>query len=197
MRIAGDLIQPSVGSNISVPDGMGININNTEVLEIGSTGIIAQTPYWNIVESQASGTTGNGGATFSSGSWTTRFLNTTIGNNTINGSSLSSNQFTLPSGTYRILASAPAFYVDAHKIKLYNITDSTDTLIGTTENSSSANTGGLNTRSFISGVFTITSSKIFQIQHRCATGKASNGFGIASSFSVNEIYTQVELWKLG
>jgi hypothetical protein len=195
-----DEILSSSSSNIKISNGLGIvvgsNINPSLTFDsIG--GIIAQQPYWNIVEQQTSGTTGHAGATFSSGSWVTRILNTTIGTNTITGASLSSNRFTLPSGTYRILVTAPAFYVDSHKIKLANITDSTDTLIGTSAHSSSANTGGINTESKISGIFTINSSKTFEIQHRCAVSKASNGFGIASSFSVAEIYTVIELWKLG
>jgi len=145
-------------------------------------------PYWNIVNQKASGTPEGA---FTSGAWRTRDLNTTIGNNTITGSSLSTNQFTLPSGTYRIFASAPTYAVNNHKAKLRNITDSTDTLIGTSEISHSTNDGA--TRSFVSGTFTIASQKTFELQHRCST---SSFFGQASSFSVNEIYSTVELWKL-
>ena len=120
--------------------------NTTPSLTFDSVGgIIAQQPYWNIVDQKANGT--NAGS-FTSGAWRTRDLNTTIGNNTITGSSLSSNQFTLPSGTYRINASSPAYGVN-------------------------------------------------QIQHYGNTTSNTNGFGSASSFSVAEIYTQVELWKLG
>ena len=70
-----------------------------------------------------------GGGTFTSGAWQTRTLNTSL-TNEISGASLSSNQITLPSGTYFINALATADAVRAHKIKLRNITDSSDTLIG-------------------------------------------------------------------
>jgi hypothetical protein len=145
-------------------------------------------PYWNIVDQKASGTAAG---TFAGGGWRTRDLNTTIGSNTITGSSLSSNQFTLPAGTYRIFASAPTYAVNSHKAKLRNITDSTDTLIGTSERSDQTYNGA--TRSFVSGTFTIASQKTFELQHRCSSDQ---NFGYASSFSVNEIYSTVELWKL-
>ena len=187
-----DEIIPSSSSNIKTNNGLGITLgsNTTPSLTFDSVGgIIAQQPYWNIVDQKANGT--NAGS-FTSGAWRTRDLNTTIGNNTITGSSLSSNQFTLPSGTYRINASSPAYGVNQHKIKLRNITDSTDVIIGSSENCVD-----VQTRSFLNGVFTISSSKTFEIQHYGNTTSNTNGFGSASSFSVAEIYTQVELWKLG
>lgn len=45
MIINGDTIQPSVGSNISVPNSLGINVGSTEVVEFNSTtGFLNQTP---------------------------------------------------------------------------------------------------------------------------------------------------------
>lgn len=178
-------------------DKIGVSIGGSKVGEIDSNGITISQPYWNIVEQQASGTNGHNGAEFTQGDWRTRFLNTTIDSNTITGSSLSSNRFTLPSGTYRIFATAPASYCGIHKTRLRNITDSSDTLIGTSEFTTAADTSITMTRSQIRGIFTITSIKTFEIQHRCQTTRATTGFGYPSSFSVPEIYTIVELWKLG
>lgn len=169
---------------------VGFASNGVLIATFDSNGIAANiTPqYWNIVDSKASGT---GGGVFSSGSWRTRDLNTTLGTNSISGSSLASNQFTLPAGTYRIFASAPTYAVNKHKTRLRNITDSVDTLLGTSEHSDQTYNGA--TRSFIAGIFTISSQKTFEIQHQCQT---TQNFGQASSFGVNEIYTVVELWKL-
>lgn len=169
-------------------DSVGISSNGTKIAQFDSNGITANIPYWNIVDQKTSGTAAG---TFTSGAWRTRDLNTTIGSNSISGSSLSTNQFTLPSGTYRILASAPTYAVNSHKAKLRNITDSSDTIIGTSERSDQTYNGA--TRSFISGVFTIAAQKTFEIQHYCST---SQNFGQATSFGVVEIYTVVELWKL-
>jgi hypothetical protein len=50
------------------------------------------------------------------------------------------------------------------------------------------------------GRFTIGASKALEIQHRVASGRATYGYGIAAGggFTVaEEIYTVVELWKVG
>jgi hypothetical protein len=196
-----DEILPSSSSNIKINNGLGITIgsNTTPSLIFDSVGgIVLQQPYWNIVEEQANNTNGHAGATFTSGDWRTRFLNTTRGSNTITGSSLLSNQFTLPSGTYRIFATAPSYYTGNHKIRLRNITDSSDTLLGTNERSAYSGVNDASqTFSMIRGIFTITSSKTFEIQHRCQNTQGTTGFGYAMNFGVTEVYTQVELWKIG
>ena len=61
-------------------------------------------------------TSGTEGGNFTSGAWNTRTLNTEV-TDTI-GSTLSSNQFTLPAGTYYIEASAPAYSVGRHLSRL-------------------------------------------------------------------------------
>ena len=167
---------------------LALSVLGVKIAKFDSFGITASTPYWLIVDSKASGTAAG---TFTSGAWRTRDLNTTIGTNTISGSSLSTNQFTLPAGKYRISASAPTYACNNHKAKLRNITDSTDILIGTSEVSNQTFNGA--TRSFINGLFTITATKTFEIQHQCSS---SQNFGQPSSFSVDEIYTIVELWEL-
>lgn len=50
MRITGDTLEPSLGSNITVPNGMGINVGNTELVEFNSSGLLNQTPG-SIIES--------------------------------------------------------------------------------------------------------------------------------------------------
>ena len=135
------------------------------------------------------------GGTFTSGSFQTRTLNTSV-TNEISGASLSSNQITLPSGTYFINASAGANYVSRHKAKLRNTTDSSDTLIGTTEFSGRDGLADYITRSFVIGRFTIASQKTFELQHRCETTNANTGYGEGSNFGVTEVYTDVQIWKV-
>lgn len=178
-----------IGSDI-----IGIAVNGSKIAELNSNGITSNSPYWILIDRKTNGTAGG---TFTSADWRTRDLNTTIGSNTITGSSLSSNQFTLPSGTYKIFVSAPSYYTGNHKAKLRNITDSSDTILGSNERSAiSGVNDGSQTCSVINGIFTIASSKTFEIQHRCQTSQSTNGFGNAMSFSVDEIYTQVEIRKL-
>lgn len=150
--------------------------------------------YAHIVDEKVAGT--NGG-TFTSGAWQTRDLNT-IYQNDLNFVTLSSNQLILPQGTYRLRAEAPAMGVNKHTVKLYNISDSVDVRIGATQNSSIiSSTSTAQPPSKVIAYFTIASTKTFEIQHRCQTTQSSTGFGIGSpSFSVVEVFTQVEIEKL-
>lgn len=136
-------------------------------------------------------TSGTNGGTFTSGAWQTRTLNTEAVD-TGSLCSLSSNQFTLSAGTYRIRASAPGYACAAHQAKLYNTTDAADVILGTTE--FAAVGGGVQNRSIVEGRFTISGSKTFELRHRCATTSSTFGFGNASSFST-EVYSIVELHK--
>lgn len=146
--------------------------------------------YLKFICSRSSGTSDG---TFTSGAWRTRTLTTEVNDDT-GSASLASNRFTLPAGTYVIRASAPAYRVHQHMAALFNYTDSSYTLYGTSEFASVDN--ALITRSFVVGKFTITAAKAFEIRHYCNTTRADNGFGPANGIGVNETYTVVELWKV-
>jgi hypothetical protein len=130
------------------------------------------------------------GGTFTSGAWQTRDLNTIEGDTSF--LSLSSNQFSLEPGVYDIEVTAPAFRVDNHKAKIYNISDSSDVMFGSSEYS--LNSSEDCSSSLIFGRIVINSTKTFEIQHRCLTTRASNGFGVAANFG-EEVYTQVKIVK--
>jgi len=151
----------------------------------------AITQYAKISETQTSGT--NGGTATADGTFKTRVLNTED-NDSGAIVSISSNQFTLQAGTYQIHATAPAFAVNGHKAKLRNITDGSDTIIGSTETTSSV-TQVVVTRSSVVGEFTIAGAKAFELQHRFETTKTTNGLGVASSLGT-EVYSVVEIWKV-
>jgi hypothetical protein len=146
--------------------------------------------YIKLSEVQTSGTQAGD---FTSGAWQTRVLNTED-NDTGSNSALSTNQFTLDAGTYTIFCRAPAYKVNGHKTKLYNISDTADVIIGSSAFADSAS--NVTTDSIIIGLFTITSAKVFEIQHRGTTTQAANGFGNSTTFGVSEVYTSVELRKV-
>lgn len=131
------------------------------------------------------------GGTFTSGAWRTRPLNNLIEN--LDGiASLSSNQLTLEVGVYRVRISAPAYLVDSHQIKLRNVTDGSDALFGTVEDSNLSQT-----RSFIQRrLSVVTIPKAYEVQHQCQTTRATDGFGRPANFS-SEPYTQFEAEKIG
>ena len=134
------------------------------------------------------------GGTFTSGAWRTRDLNSSQFNN-ITSCSLSSNQISLPAGSYQIWGFAPAFDVDRHQARFYNITDSTVAILGMssyTRSGANAQTGYAS----IQGAFTIAGTKTFEFQHRCGTTKADNGFGVSADFGGGEIYAQLTISKV-
>lgn len=171
-------------------DVIGVSIGGIKVAQFDSNGITSNAPYWNIVDQKPNGT-GGGNTVLST--WTKRTLNTTIGLNTISGSSLASDIITLPAGTYRINIIS-IFFGGSVKLRFRNTTDSLTTLIGTSLVSTSAQTS-CNTNT-LSGIFTINSTKNFELQYY-SLNSLVNGLGTPITGSGEpEIYTQIELWKL-
>lgn len=144
-----------------------------------------------IVQEQQATNTAAGG--FTSGSFVTRALNTVV-RNVISGASLSSNQITLPAGTYAVEWTAPAYQVGGHATRLFNVTDSSVIETGTAERSPAA--GGTITRSQgLASVFTLSSSKAIRLEHQCTATQATNGLGIATNIGAHEVYSWVNVWK--
>lgn len=139
-------------------------------------------------DEKASGTSGG---TCTAGSWMQRNLNSLSGDNTF--VALTGNRFTLSAGTYSIDASAPAFGVDRHQIKLVQVETGLDILIGSTSVSHTVSPS--TTHSLLTGEVIVADSGTFEIQHRCASSKANLGFGFAAGFGNSEVYTQVKVIK--
>ncbi len=133
------------------------------------------------------------GGTFTQGAWRTRDINVEDSDDA-GICSIAANQITLEAGTYICSISCPAYFVDYHKAQLYNISDASQTLLGTAEFTSAVD---VVTRSYIVGQFTIAAQKIFEIQHWCTLTKANQGFGVRANVAGSEIYTLAEFWKMG
>lgn len=150
-----------------------------------------QTRLLHVVDQKSAGTDAG---TFTQGAWQTRTLNTTR-TNEISGASLASNQITLPSGTYFIMASASAKTVRGHQTRLRNITDGTTTLVGTAEDTDT--TVHCASKSYVNGRFTIASAKSFELQHRCESTRLTDGFGYGpTGFGEVGIFAEVMIWKV-
>ena len=134
------------------------------------------------------------GGTFTSGAWRTRDLNTVV-TNEITGASLSSNQITLPAGTYYVQARAPAYVTDRHTAQLYNVTDAAALAIGSTSFSTTP-APGIQTDSVIAHRFTLSGTKVIELQHQCATTSATYGLGISTDFAAVSVYSDVQIWKV-
>ena len=193
MTTTGDTIYSSSGST---PARLGIGTTG-QVLTVAGGVPTWATPsggggatYAVFQDNKASGA----GGTFTSGSFLTRDLQTTVYNG-ITGCSLASNQITLAAGTYIVNAMAPAGYVDQHQTRFYNITDASTVITG--GNAYNAITSSsVDTYSALQGGFTITGSKVFELQHRCTTTRAGTGFGTNNGFGVGEVYSIITIAKV-
>lgn len=141
-------------------------------------------------ETQANNT--DGGASVAT-TFTTRVLNTTVVNE-ITGCSLATNQVTLPAGSYIATVFSPFRNTNLTKIRLFNVTDSSNTAIGQNTNMDSGGAvGGVAT---LQAQFTITGNKAFAVQYFCQSTVATFGLGRAVNASVSEIYTTIQIQKI-
>lgn len=144
------------------------------------------------IQDQKAANTAGGGAT--SGSWFTRTLNTIV-SDPDSIVSLSSNQFTLQAGTYIIKASAPAYQVNEHKIRLRNITSGATLAVGTSAYGDSST--GAQGDSFINALIVLSAVSVLEIQHRVTTSRINVGLGVPSgAWGEVEVYACVEIMKI-
>ena len=133
---------------------------------------------------------GTNGGTFTNNAWRTRVLNTIKLNMTDSGLvSLASNQVTLSSGTYLVVAKAVARLVQMNQLRWRNITDSTTDIVGLSGRADVCYNG------ILEGVVNITSNKTFELQHYCSTSRSADGFGIALG-QQTEIYAVVRITRI-
>ena len=140
--------------------------------------------------------------TFTNGAWRTRDLNFEIADP--DGIvSIASNEFTLQAGSYLINWRAPAYKVNRHISRLYNVTDAFAVTYG---QSCFENANDISTISTGSTRVTPIGSTVYSIQHACQTTSSGDGLGVASHFDVDgdynngstqtySMYTVVEIWK--
>ena len=140
-------------------------------------------------------TAGSAGGTFTTGAWRTRDLQNEVYDGI--GITFSTNEFILPAGNYLIQWSAPAYSINLHKSRLYDVTGTAVIEYGSSEMASSllghyADVGM--TRSFGSARVTPSGTNNYKIEHYCEDTYATEGFGHAGGFAV-EVYTIVEIFK--
>ena len=138
-------------------------------------------------------TAGTDGGTFTSGSWQQRDLQTAYYDDiTI---TFGTNTFILPAGTFYIDWSCPAFAVENHQTRLYNITSA-----GVVQAGSAAqcklSTAWAATRSEGSTKITVGTSTTFKIEHRCSSTFATEGLGRKCNFGEPEVYTIVNIMQI-
>lgn len=190
-----------------------ITIDDTGATTIGAgvveasmlaSGVDVVTGYIHLQDRKAAGTDGQlaGDTNWNQLELTTELIDT--GSNC----TLSSNTFTLDAGTYRIKARANGIAA-ACRTRLYNNTDAqiqpdinandmygTNSCVGGSNGTASA--AAFVGYSVISGEFTLDSTDSLQIDIKFAATSNSAGTGLATDDGTSpEIYSEVELWKIG
>ena len=175
---------PTSGANIIPVAGAGGKLDVAFIPSFPAQSFVK------VSEVQASGT--NGG-TSTATTWTTRTLNTKdVDSDAI--ATLNANQLTLPAGTYEFKAYSPFVATAGTRIKLRNITDSSDIVLGVSTLATGAAAAG--SLAFVSGRFTIAGAKALAIQYWTVSGVATIGLGSPSSSGDNEVYTVAEFRKV-
>lgn len=140
-------------------------------------------------EEQTSGTIAGG----SSAGWQTRILNTVV-TNQIPGSSLASNQITLPPGDYYVNGGCPSLRSNQQRVRLRDITGSVDLVLGMSRFSGTSDT--VSSRPSVDGRFSLSIESNVELQLYADQAKTVDGLGPAVSSGEIEIYAEVLIWKL-
>ena len=189
-EIKANLIKDKSGTKtLATLSSSAVTLDSSVVFPAGGTGNPISVA---VIADELANSNNAGGAT--AGSFQTRNLNTKI-SDPDGIVSISSNQFTLGAGTYHIYWQAPNYRGNAHKTALVDVTAGAYLEMGS--NAYSGGDSGLpQTISNGSFIHAPSGSNVYEIRHRCERDQASNGFGVASSFTQVEIYTLVVITKL-
>lgn len=181
------------GTGIVVAAGQSKELRNNTVniIEFEAiseiTGVLSTDDFLHIQDQKTTGT--DAGASVAGEQ--VRVLNTIL-TNTITGSSLASNQITLPSGDYYIEFSIPQSESLFGQAWIRNVTDVSIEILG---QSLYAN-GVMTVLSQGSGLITLSGTKVLEIKHYTQSVYAY-GLGRASGSGNTEVYSDIKIWKVG
>jgi hypothetical protein len=138
-------------------------------------------------------TSGTDGGLFSSGARRTVVLNEEV-SDPDSIVTLSSNQFTLGAGTYIIRVHSNTNYTSRNQFWLYDVTGAADAERSQSEFAAS---GAANNQSYGYLLVRVTPAvdTTYEIQHRCQSSRATDGFGVAGSFDTEQ-YAEVIIEKV-
>lgn len=144
-------------------------------------------PHLVVREEQPSGTAG--GTSLNTG-WQRRAINTVLVNKI--GAVLAGDKITLPAGAYHLEATAPAYRVNGHQLRIYNDTDGASINVGGNEFSASSDTTG--TSASVTADFVLAATKTIYLDHYTANAVSSFGLGNPVSAGV-EVFSSVRIWQ--
>tara|TARA_Y100000361_G_C11152432_1_gene341986 strand:- start:1419 stop:2096 length:678 start_codon:yes stop_codon:yes gene_type:complete len=175
---------------INAIEGAGLTRSATNLTQL-SQAITANRTKIAILEDQKAD--GADGGTGSAGTWNTRVINTEV-SDPDSIVSISSNQFTLGVGKYKITARGSVASVNGHRMRVRNITDSTTDILG---QSAFESTGFNGDDANLIGYIDIADTKVFELQHWINASVGTQDFGRPTTSGDSEIYLQIVIEKIG
>ncbi|MDZ8096716.1 MAG: hypothetical protein RMZ42_32980 [Nostoc sp. DedQUE05] len=151
----------------------------------------ADSQFIQILETQVSGTEG-GNAT--AGAWTKRKLNNIRSDETALVT-ISNNEFTLPAGIYNFNLLSPFYRTATTRIRLRNISD--NAIIATSISIYPGAGVDIQCLAELQGKFTIAANKSLAIEYRAFRNQDSASLGLSSGWGIEEIFTVINLFKVG
>lgn len=153
--------------------------------------------YLHVREEQSSGTAAQTYTGTGANEEITRTLNTVV-SNTIAGASLASDTITLPAGSYYLRASASATVVaNSLMAVIKNVTSGENILFGTSLAKAGAGGAQYPIPSVVVGRFTLSVESGIQMRNLIrGTAGTVYPLGLAAALGVNEIYSELEIWKV-
>lgn len=163
-------------------------------------GAVGNPPVFHARDEKPNGTAGG---SVTGNVWTQRVLNT-LKLNEIAGASLGSNQVTLPAGTYEVSMMVPAFRIQRHVARIYNVTDGV-TLVGADgkpvqgrQTHGSSSTIHMSS-DVIAERFVLAATKVLEVQTWAEINRSTDGlgsFGPPSEGAMAEVYSEIVLRQL-
>ncbi len=104
------------------------------------------------------------------------------------------SRFTVPAGVYEIQGENNSFKADAAALKIRDITNSTDTIVGMW-GSSASSSGYASSRTSVIGRIAPTASTVYEMQLYCETSSSQFGAGVGLATSTNTPYRYLRIVK--
>ncbi|MEH1810879.1 MAG: hypothetical protein V7K26_00060 [Nostoc sp.] len=176
---------------IQEADGLTRHIQRSNFLSGIQASAGASSQFIQILETQTSGTEG-GNAT--AGSWIKRKLNNIRSDETALAT-ISNNEFVLPAGIYEFGILSPFYRTATTRIRLRNITD--NAIISTSIAIYPGSGVDIQCLAGLQGKFSIAANKSLAIEYRVFRNQDSASLGLSSAWGVEEIFTVINLFKVG
>ena len=175
--------------NLPYPAQVAPNVDDKGIEVTG--GNLNLIDAWAIYQHQRAENVGGGTAT--NAAWRTVPMTNEVFDGI--GCSLSSNDITIPAGTYFVDAFSHCFNTYSFRVRLYNVTDTAAIAGLSTSEHGSNNT---NSRSKVQTIFTVAATKVIRLQYYCSVTSGTTGLGYTYDVSdgLNELHAQILLRRI-